>query len=1374
MGDRFNDAANLKVIRGTRQQMLDAVKASFGSRSEAGRYAAEQRWKGHVKVETSRSIADRVRSYGGLTVKILSGDEPASGYVVAIRGFNREVADKDFFDAKKGREILLSYLKEHREMLTGDKWLGLWWDKANGEVVLDVVENIQGRDEAIAAGKDRNQQAIWDVENGEEIATGGSGDRAAESDLGKAREGGGGDDGRGVGGVRGSDLDGRDGRVQALKQTAREIAHSEEGDRLYQTGATVNTIILGFGAEGFFTETPIPFGFVEYADGTKARVPMLESVLGAGWWIQTAPLDYTETLLDGVEKATFSSRSEAGRYAAQQRWKGHVKVVEPTAPPLHEQLTPTWDEAEAIRTGRPYAPLLAGNESPEFKAMLAEWTRTADAYDAAHVEVAAALRAAETQYKEKRDAYYKAKDQVQAEFAARGEAPPYEVVDAELQKRGFIYPEPVDSPFMLDVGDPPRYTKYGITKEQYEKSVAAAQRHYEQGQSALKVIKQDTLKMFGMEERFTEGGGSLGVFNLKTGEKLDSWTRDLILSLAQERWQRLSRDLEDERNFRYIDYTISPEDEAAGMRLQQETVKRDDQRIVIFTPASRANSITKDGRFKTTHEHGRSTGFQEEGAKTRKVREALMHGAHPFMDDTKRPVSGVYAVGGVREPYAYDAQQYGRIGFVLKKEAHARATWTSTDSLRVRRASPMVGEQTPQFGKVSDWLRKKLAAGRRESVEYLEAQVHGGVSLADVEYVTAPKGMLSATAAKRLRAAGVKIVEYDSENTNQGKETYGKFGEIPEPQTADGLWGVLPEPSEKNAFDTADRWRIVELLKATFSSRSEAGRYAAQQRWKGHIKEEKKPRGRIEQIRELLDPATINAMLQEAALYDRSQYPKAPHESVEDYMARSGEQAGKAQVKLTSLGRLGTTRDGKPTLVNGGAVLTYQLPNARAFEIEDHTNKIGRLVHEEAMERAAVKIKENEEKLAELKRQQDEANAKLDVTRDDLKARFGLVPYMAHDKNGPRVVYQTTYLPRDERQVSIPVQFEDWSGGTNPRVKAAIDAVYKAQDAARAAEAKVASIEENIQRSTLLSSEDIQRMRRESWMARGEMNAAFEAFNAERVKLGKLYLETTDNSFEKDYIATHSLREEIWRRQGANFYTPEVIGVMKELGVKFFDGDIERLANRPVMSKGTSKKQRDQFLTHLTDMPDALVTAVFGKYKVTYTKATAGGSWAEIDWKTGGSRIRSDGSQSTDLHEFIHAAGDTSKFMSVVQRVFLERRRFGGPQIVDAVDAIPRGLQTEGQVRRPLADAMKSGIEDYYTQTYSFGNKFIRDNLGDAYAGRVYEDDARESMTRGTEYLFGSMFKDGSPKDVDHVATVIGALTVLGLVERSGGVERMA
>ena len=28
---------------------LEMLKASFGSRSEAGRYAAEQRWKGHVK-----------------------------------------------------------------------------------------------------------------------------------------------------------------------------------------------------------------------------------------------------------------------------------------------------------------------------------------------------------------------------------------------------------------------------------------------------------------------------------------------------------------------------------------------------------------------------------------------------------------------------------------------------------------------------------------------------------------------------------------------------------------------------------------------------------------------------------------------------------------------------------------------------------------------------------------------------------------------------------------------------------------------------------------------------------------------------------------------------------------------------------------------------------------------------------------------------------------------------------------------------------------------------------------------------------------------------------------------------------------------------
>jgi len=152
-------------------------KARFASRSEAGRYAANVRWQGHIRNDVTESIFQKVKANQGLTVKLLTGDEPVRGFVVAQREHTRIVKQEAFFDPEQGKAILVQYLKDKRDQLTGEQFLGLWHDKKNGEVVLDVCDNILDRDEAIKAGRDRNQQSIWDVENFEEIDTGGTGDR---------------------------------------------------------------------------------------------------------------------------------------------------------------------------------------------------------------------------------------------------------------------------------------------------------------------------------------------------------------------------------------------------------------------------------------------------------------------------------------------------------------------------------------------------------------------------------------------------------------------------------------------------------------------------------------------------------------------------------------------------------------------------------------------------------------------------------------------------------------------------------------------------------------------------------------------------------------------------------------------------------------------------------------------------------------------------------------------------------------------------------------------------------------------------------------------------------------------------------------------
>lgn len=182
-GQRADDLSGpeFDAVQGTSDSATIFVfKASFGgNRSEAGRYAANIRWAGHNK--KMDSIVERTIANEGLSVRMLTGEEPKTGFMVARRGYTMIVREEDFMDPTKGKAILKKYLKKYGKFLRGEQYLGLWWDKDNNEVVLDVVDQIADRDDAIKAGERENQQYIWDVENAQSIYTGGTGDRETEA-----------------------------------------------------------------------------------------------------------------------------------------------------------------------------------------------------------------------------------------------------------------------------------------------------------------------------------------------------------------------------------------------------------------------------------------------------------------------------------------------------------------------------------------------------------------------------------------------------------------------------------------------------------------------------------------------------------------------------------------------------------------------------------------------------------------------------------------------------------------------------------------------------------------------------------------------------------------------------------------------------------------------------------------------------------------------------------------------------------------------------------------------------------------------------------------------------------------------------------------
>ena len=136
-------------------------------------------WAHGVEVapEIVRSTLERVKENGGLSVSLKDGSEPTKGFMVAKgKKFAAIVKAEEFFDEAKGAEILSSYMKQHKsEFNNPNNYLGLWHNTDDGQVYLDVSENIEDEGEAISRGRERDQISIWDVANFKEIETGGTG-----------------------------------------------------------------------------------------------------------------------------------------------------------------------------------------------------------------------------------------------------------------------------------------------------------------------------------------------------------------------------------------------------------------------------------------------------------------------------------------------------------------------------------------------------------------------------------------------------------------------------------------------------------------------------------------------------------------------------------------------------------------------------------------------------------------------------------------------------------------------------------------------------------------------------------------------------------------------------------------------------------------------------------------------------------------------------------------------------------------------------------------------------------------------------------------------------------------------------------------------
>jgi hypothetical protein len=183
----------------------------------------------------------------------------------------------------------------------------------------------------------------------------------------------------------------------------------------------------------------------------------------------------------------------------------------------------------------------------------------------------------------------------------------------------------------------------------------------------------------------------------------------------------------------------------------------DDQQPRIRRSIRSAPLILEDGRFKTQFETGRSGGTF--GIDDRRKAELNGMGVPEDIDDKLRPIYGYY-----KTP-THQAKDFGDVEYVFKKSVVSRTTITVGDSLYSFGVNHSVASPALQPAKemIADAKTAvNMVHGDGDiSDSYIEAQIHGGVTLEDVDYIILHrdpriKKELNAIA-KAYRAKGFRV-----------------------------------------------------------------------------------------------------------------------------------------------------------------------------------------------------------------------------------------------------------------------------------------------------------------------------------------------------------------------------------------------------------------------------------------------------------------------------------------------------------------------------------------------------------------------------------------------------------------------------------------
>ena len=124
---------------------------------------------GRLSTEAGESASALLRSVlyrKGFTVHDHLGDAPTTGYMVSLQGYEEPYPLQELEAAP---EIIEAYFEEHEPIISQPgNYFGAWLHKGN--VYLDVSRHFDNVSEALEAGREWNQLAIFDLSHGISIS----------------------------------------------------------------------------------------------------------------------------------------------------------------------------------------------------------------------------------------------------------------------------------------------------------------------------------------------------------------------------------------------------------------------------------------------------------------------------------------------------------------------------------------------------------------------------------------------------------------------------------------------------------------------------------------------------------------------------------------------------------------------------------------------------------------------------------------------------------------------------------------------------------------------------------------------------------------------------------------------------------------------------------------------------------------------------------------------------------------------------------------------------------------------------------------------------------------------------------------------------